>query len=1265
MAGLISRARPLVLTALVAAVTVVPGTAPVAAPLALADVPLFLSTDVTPNLIMAIDDSQSMDSEVLLRTNDGAAWWRTDAPGPCAAQPPNSFVGCGANSAGDLDAPGSLNFNYGGNAAGPWKKFVYLFPNGYRPDNDTDRRRGNDAGSDHYAIPPLPQFAWARSSVHNSLYFNPAVTYAPWQSGGGYTFNNANVNAARYDPVFNPPAPIPSDPFTPTINLEQDFAGTRSAGTGDLCGNASLPQVQPNYYFRVYRGMNIPFGACIRRPYGDNRDWVTVESATGCNVGDGTDCQTSGQDRPIDHNTNLAIRYFPATFYLRSATDLPAGYGYIGPTLTGEAPDGSALVGFEIKLSNFGNDATKYQAALQNFANWFAYHRKRHQALRAGLGKAFVDIARMRIAGFTINQADSGTPPDVTMKNIDDGTNRSELYTQFYHDWVRTGGTPNRPAVANIIRNLRRTGAGAPIQYACQKNFGMLFTDGFTSPSSTFDGLNNVDGAYPAPYHDDVGGTMADGVMDAYANNLRPDMPAGKVPVPNDCRSAPNPRLDCNRDQHMNFYAITLDSRGVQFDPDNPVDPYVTPPAWPAGFPQRHPSAVDDLWHATVNGRGLMLNARGADEIAARLKEVLRNIVDLTSSASAAAVNSGIISSDTRVYQARFSTTHWTGELLSFAVDPPTGQVRATPEWDASKKLPESAARNIFTVNESNAAAAFRRAALSDLRQRQLTGTPAASPLPADTVIDTYVDYIRGTDAAGFRVRPSKLGDIVSSAPLYVGAPRGRYSDRIAAAPYSEFVEAQADRTPMIYVGANDGMLHAIDAGSGEEEWAFIPGAVFGNLVELTKPTYTHRYFVDGAPNVGDAYFSGAWHSVLVGGLNNGGRSIYALDVTDPTRTSEADALDMFMWEFQDADLGYSFSQPAVVRLHNGQWAAVFGNGYNNTGSGTAALFVVDIRTGSVIRKFDTEVGAAADPNGMATPVLVDVDGDRIVDHAYAGDLRGNLWKIDLRATDAADWAFAFEGAGGPQPLFTALNADGTAQPITTRPEVARGPYGAGVIVLVGTGKYVETTDNQVGRSEPTQSFYGLIDANTYTDSDRIESRAELVEQTIQLNSFDPDGAAGPKPAIPVRTVTDNKIAGAQTGWFMDLPVNGERQITDPVVRSDRLIFTTLIPKSDPCSFGGSSWLMEVDLLNGGTLPSAPLDTNGDGVVDEHDLLPDGSVPSGLPADEYLSRPALLADFEGDGPDQKISSGSSGELRRWAESADHGGRGRQSWRQIR
>lgn len=1269
-----------------------------AAPLSLPDTPLFLSAGVQPNLIMAVDDSGSMDFEVLFPGNDGSAWWRTaNASGNCIAGTGNSFVGCVADGSTDQPAVGRLNFNNSGNASSTWKKFSYLFPNGCNSNDDSAQRRLCDGTNDHYAIAPLPQYAWARSPQHNAAYFNPSTKYAPWVDEGGYTFGDASPTAARFDPVFG----------TATIDLTRDFAGNSSVSTGAACANASMPGISNDYYFRVYTGMQIPVGTCMRV---SSRNWEVVRTSA-CVVGTNNGCNTlegtSNRTFTLNSNSSVAIRYYPATFYLPSMVSLPADYGYTGSTITGQAPDGTSLTGYEIKSTNFATPA-QYQAAIQNFANWFTYYRKRHQALRAGLGQAFSDLGGMRVAGFTINSGNV----DVTMRDIDQAANRTSLYTNFYRDWVRSGGTPNRNAVANVIRNFKRTNNGAPVQYACQKNFGMLFTDGFSNVPASGDGvtgIGNIDGTAGAPYADNVSDTLADATMGAYINPLRTgaNFPAAKVSVPATCNATnPDPRLDCNRNLHMNFYAVTLGTRGLQFNPDAdpPQDPHVTQPTWPTSFPARHPSAVDDLWHATLNGRGQLLNARSPDEISEKLKTVLRSIVEKTSSASSASVNSGSLNTGTRIYQARFNSASWTGQLLAYRLDPATGALSEL-DWDASEpgKIPSAAARQVITVNSNGDAVPFQYDSLDAIRKGELNGNA--------TLAASILDYLRGdssnegTGANNFRQRrdnedANKLGDIISSSPLFVGPPAYRYRDSLESAPYSEFASDYSTRRGMIYVGANDGMLHGFDATTGNELFAFIPGPVFSNLKALAAQDYGHQYFVDGPVSTGDAFFNGGWHTVVAGGLNKGGQGVYALDVTDPDDliAAESNAESIVLWEFtdvQDADLGLTYSQPSIVRMHNGKWAAVFGNGYNSrlndshpSATGNAVLYVVDLETGSLIRKFDTGVGTNEAPtgvnwdNGLSTPALVDIDGDRIVDYAYAGDLYGNMWKFDLRSNDSAAWDIAFRTTGVAQPLYRARDVNGAVQPITVRPEVGRGPFGAGMIVLFGTGKYLEPSDKQLTPQRP-QSFYGIVDRNSGTDTDRVTGgRGSLTRQTILAeSSVDIDGS-GPLGPMNVR-VTSNNTLGGNRGWYIDLVspsgYQGERQVSNPIVRNGNVVFTTLIPDTDPCASGGNSWIMEMNLLDGGRLQVTPFDLNNDGKFTDADnvtvTLADGTritAPiSGLGSTEgILQSPGVIDGDRGPGgqgsPVQyKYLPGSSGGIQRVTENPGESGTGRQSWRQIR
>jgi len=698
------------------------------------------------------------------------------------------------------------------------------------------------------------------------------------------------------------------------------------------------------------------------------------------------------------------------------------------------------------------------------------------------------------------------------------------------------------------------------------------------------------------------------------------------------------------------------------------------------------------------------------------------------SSASSASVNSGSISNLTRIYQTRFNSGTWAGQLLAFRINadgtlgngvPPLLDSEA--EWDAAQQLPAWNSRQIITRDSTGAKVAFQWNSLDAPRQTQLGS-------------QTMLEYLRGNGtnegnvAGKFRPRVvSKLGDIVSSAPLFVGRPPFRYRDNLegtGSTTYSTFVAANdttAERTPMVYAGANDGMLHGFNANTGAEVFAFIPTPMFkligaGPLARITKlaqQNYQHEYFVDGSPSLGDAYWGSAWHTVIAGGLNKGGQGIYALDVTDTARLAAAEgttnAPATILWEFtdaNDADLGFTFSQPSIVKSHDttaggtGRWVVGFGNGYNSTASdgaasatGNAVLFIRDAATGATVRKLDTGVGNAQRPagvtwdNGLSTPTFVDIDADRIVDYAYAGDLYGNMWKFDLRDSNPLNWKVAYGTSTPKEPLFTAVDASGNRQPITDRPEVTRGPKGAGMVVLFGTGKYLEPSDLLSTPTRP-QSFYGIIDQNTgVAATDRVTLRTALTQQTITneitYDPPDPDGATGPlgdPPPIAARITSNNSVG--TSGWYIDLvsPVAGyqnEKSVSNPIVRNGHVIFTTVIPETNPCSGGGRSWIMELNVLDGARLEEAPFDINNDGKFDDNDLIPvtDASgntiyvPPSALGSEDgmgILQSPGVVDGDRSAGPVQyKYSPGSSGSIQRITENPGAGTVGRQSWRQIR
>ncbi|WP_198262661.1 pilus assembly protein [sulfur-oxidizing endosymbiont of Gigantopelta aegis] len=619
------------------------------------------------------------------------------------------------------------------------------------------------------------------------------------------------------------------------------------------------------------------------------------------------------------------------------------------------------------------------------------------------------------------------------------------------------------------------------------------------------------------------------------------------------------------------------------------------------------------------------------------------------SSSSAVSVNTGSLSSDTTVFQARFSSNDWTGEMLAFLVNPNDGTLGT---GITASYLPTTHGARIIATHNGTIGVPFRWPANT------------ASPTPSEltTVQSTLLvssdllDYLRGDDSneqsngGTYRDRPKvensisksnatlnsglkdriPLGDMVNSSPVYVsGKPDFNYPDNLEGNSnlYSTFVAsvvAQNDgkkcgtpitsdgRLPVIYVGSNDGMLHAFNANSldcdendvidssnfGSELFAYVPSDVLKKLPALAQPNYSHQYTVDGSPVVVDAFFSSAWHTVLVGGLRAGGQGLYALDVTDPGAiTSEADLAAKVLWEFNDADdqdLGYTYSRPNIVRMQNGDWAAVFGNGYNNTVSdanvsttGNAVLYIVRLSDGVLLKKIDTGVGlsdpasgkatdaagnitVSGRPNGLASVSPVDVDGDSKIDYIYGGDLYGNLWKFDVNSGTIADWNIFHGGTSvaptNDKPLFitqgeTTANgycvdgSDGSVidgsintatecidtfrrQPITTRPEVNFHPNQSGFLVYFGTGQYIETTDNAVS-GQLDQSYYGIWDQNDPAKGEIVA--ADLLEQEI-TQEVDIDGDS----IIDARVTTDNAIdwegdpsaapaIPEDMGWFMDL----------------------------------------------------------------------------------------------------------------------------------
>lgn len=738
-------------------------------------------------------------------------------------------------------------------------------------------------------------------------------------------------------------------------------------------------------------------------------------------------------------------------------------------------------------------------------------------------------------------------------------------------------------------------------------------------------------------------------------------------------------------------------------------DPLWYAAKWGGFFDKKEPSTNQgnnqldsDEWDLDGNGSPdsyfLVTNAGQLND---QLTNAFNEIKGRIGSAASIATNSTRLDTGTLIYQAKFNSTDWSGHLLAFSINA-DGSINDADSngviddddavWDAAAGIPSESTREIFSYDPTAAGTKGISFTWANLNADQKAALDS----------EDLVNFLRGDqskekNSGPFRKRTQLLGDIINSDPWFAGGENFGYSilPEGASGVYEAFLTAKKNRTRMLYVGANDGMLHAINAGTydsdtglfdlgnGQEVFAYVPNAVINsNLATLASDAYAHKYFVDGSPRVGDAYVNGAWRSVLVGTTGAGGRGVFALDVTTP---GSFDATNV-LWEFtsdNDTDLGYTLPQVSIGRMANGQWAAIVANGYNST-SDKAVLFIINLADGSLIKKIDT---GAAGNNGLSTPIIVDSNNDRIVDYVYAGDLLGNLWKFDVTSANTNGWGVAYKNGSTPEPLFVACSSNATPctganrQPITAKPQVGRpgGDQNGGLMVYFGTGKYFEEGDNVVGASPQVQTFYGLWDRNTgnrNTDvidgSLRTGATSVLQEQTIDhevtLGFFD------------LRVSSQNDVDyDEKSGWFMDLKkppqpgtAEGERVISAPLLRGGRIIFTTLIPSANPCDYGGTGWLMEVDAITGARLPNtgAPWDVYGeggtpDGQINSQDLVDIGGsdyAPSGKKSSiGIIKTPGVISAGE---KEYKYTSGSSGSLEVTTESAGTP-MGRQSWAQIK
>ncbi|MCW5645109.1 MAG: hypothetical protein KIT63_23655 [Rhodoferax sp.] len=552
------------------------------------------------------------------------------------------------------------------------------------------------------------------------------------------------------------------------------------------------------------------------------------------------------------------------------------------------------------------------------------------------------------------------------------------------------------------------------------------------------------------------------------------------------------------------------------------------------------------------------------------------------------------------LFRGHYEREYWSGGLLAYPADKLGNVDTAAPAWDTAEALELQnwdTGRFIATMKDDGTAVPFRLANLSAAQQAHFGGSIA------------LVNYLRGDrddEGSPYRIRGTVLGDIIHSRPLYVH-----------------------DATnPTLFVGANDGMLHAINAATpiagtgigGTERWAYVPSMLLPKLKNLAVTPYVHDYFVDGQINV--AHVDGGAQRILVGGLGAGGKGLYALDISGSaglTAAAESDVAAKVLWEISPTkvkyaspttanayvNLGYTYGTITIARMDVSGTptdVVIVGNGYNdglgsysdcthatptyaNCGGDYAArLFVINAITGQLVKSIKAGSSAtAAQPNGLSTPAAIDTNGDGLVDRVYAGDLNGTMWKFDLSAGTS-----------------TALLTTSPAQAITTTPAVAIHPEG-GYMVNFATGKMLVTADTT---DSSVHYAYGVWDPAT------ARSNAAMLTQTLTERSYTRGGVT-----TRVRRITNNQQpnwtngAGNHIGWKVALPA-GEKVVGEgSFVENGRFYFTTHNPRvttpvpNTGTTIAGENWLMELDYLSGGAKNQPFLDLSADVKLDNDDRL--------------------------------------------------------------
>lgn len=950
-----------------------------------------------------------------------------------------------------------------------------------------------------------------------------------------------------------------------------------------------------------------------------------------------------------------------------------------------------------------------YEEEMTNFANWYAYYRTRIQMMKTAVGRAFSQVNESyRVGLITINPNQTGTLSDKYLR-ITDFTSgatgqRQAWYAKLYSQNVGSS-TPLRQALSRvgwIYAGQMNSGLTAgipnaddPVQVSCQPNFAILSTDGYWNGSGgqKLDGtaIGNVDNTNTAPYSLQTQGvydggtpvasdTLADVALYYYMNDLRTSL-ANTVPTTN---------KDPNNTQHMVTFTLGLGLDGelsyrTDYETALGGDFFNVKQGtkkWPVPAADS-PSALDDLWHTAVNGRGVFFSAKDPETLTSSLSETLKQLqARVGAGAAAATSNLQPVAGDNFAFTAQYQTSAWIGDLTARTIDLSTGIVSTAELWSAAAILDgmEHVERRVFMFDAGDTAGnqlkhfcmpadvgaawcndggglsageqAYFDPAVIALSQESLWTTGGTTQSLVNYLRGDTTNYNTGSSPRGandlYRARASLLGDIVNAQPAYVKKSPFQYADNGYAGfktcteglgsscAAAQFPDASNPRRGTVYGASNDGMLHAFEtdvnnnpyfqtagittsvttddvftgnnAGNGVERWAYFPSEILPNLHLLANEPYAHRYYVDGSPAVGDICLStpcagqNDWRTILVGGLNAGGRGYYALDVTNPSVagfkalwefrytstcvTTGAQGVPVGGPFFGDCHVGLSYGNPIIAkRSSDGKWVALVTSGYNNgsangNGDGKGYLYILDAGTGQILHRLSTGFGTAASPSGLAKINAWATNSalDNTALAVYGGDLSGNLWRFDLDYQGGLNLNYL-----SVTKIALAKDSLGNPQPITVKPEL--GLIGTKRVVLFGTGKFLEAGDKS---STTQQTIYALRDEPSVIGVPALGCDGAVVCNVRDDTVVKPRQFQSGK-VTDTRTVASGTAPNWATefGWRLDLPESGERVNVDPQLQLGTLVVASNVPSSDTCTAGGFSFLNFLDYATGSFVPGA------------------------------------------------------------------------------